>query len=99
MQEDTYKKIRESLSFEKSGEEVYVEIGMKNVPPKIKTKTIVDFLETLFEGAIDQLEAPVIPDPGSKESIHEPSTEDAKEASTLSEKEFEKLMDNWLKKK
>lgn len=101
MIEGTCKKIKKSLHFTGSGEKVYVEIGMEDVRPKVTAKTIIPFLKTLFQETIKELEDPQTPDtaPNEKEDIHEPSTEDAKEASTLSEKEFEKLMDNWLKKK
>lgn len=97
MQEDTYKKIRKSFRFETSGEEIYVEIGTKNVPPRIKTETVIDFLKTLFEETIDQLEAPVMPDTGSKaEDPHRSSAGDIKEADMLRQEEFEKLMQGWI---
>ncbi len=99
MQEDTYKKIRKSFRFETSGEEVYVEIGTKNVPPNIRTGTVIDFLKALFEETIDQLEAPAIPDTGPKaEDPHRSSAGDIKEADMLSQEEFEKLMQGWLQK-
>ena len=100
MQEDTCKKIKKSLRFEKGGEAIYVEIGMENIPSRIETKKVVAFLKTLFEEAIDQLEVPGTPDaaPKAKGSTHGPSAEDVREAVALSEKEFEKLMDGWLRK-
>lgn len=98
MQEDTYKKIKKSLRFEGSGEEVYVEIGMKNVPPTIKIKAVVDFLRSLFEEAINQLEDPVIPDERPRvEDHHRSSAGDIKEAD-ISQEEFEKFMQEWIQK-
>ena len=57
MQEDTCKKIKKSLCFEKSKEAFHVEIAMKNVRPGIETATIVSFLETSFKNAIEDLRA------------------------------------------
>lgn len=100
MQEDTYKKIKKSLRFEESGEEVYVEIGMKNVPPKIKTKAIIGFLKPLFEEAISQL------DDGADEdavgATYELSAKDTKELEEeldkISKEDFEKNMQEWIQK-
>ena len=94
MQEDTCKKIKKSLRFEKGGEAFYVEIGMENIPSRTETKKVVAFFKTLFEEAIDQLEVPGTPDaaPKAKGSTCGPSAEDVKEAIEVGEKEFEKLM-------
>ncbi len=85
MQEDTYKKIRESFRFKESGEEIYVEIGMKNVPSGIETGALIDFFKTLFDEAIGQLNDPVIPDTEQKEHDHGFSAEGAKEFDALSQ--------------
>lgn len=98
MIQDTCKRIKKSLRSTESGEVIYVEIGMENIQPRVTTGMVVFFLKNLFEETIGELEAPVIPDTGSKEDARGVPAEDAKEASTLSEKGFEKLMDNWLKK-
>lgn len=98
MQEDTCKKIRESFRFKESGEEIYVEIGMKNVPSGIETGALIDFFKTLFDETIGQLNDPVIPDTRSEERPHGLSVGDEKVAVTLSGEEFERLMQEWIQK-
>ncbi len=51
MAEKTIKTIKKSLSFEKSGETLSVEIGLENISPNVGTDTIISFLDTLFERA------------------------------------------------
>lgn len=96
MQEDTCKKIRESFRFKESGEEIYVEIGMKNVPSGIETGALIDFFKTLFDEAIGQLNDPVIPDTRSEERPHGLSVGDEKVAVTLSGEDFERLIQGWI---
>lgn len=98
MQEDTCKKIRESFRFKESGEEIYVEIGMKNIPFGIETGALIDFFKTLFDETIGQLNDPVIADTGSEERPHGPFAGDEKAAVTLSGEDFERLMQGWTQK-
>ncbi len=49
MAEKTIKTIKKSLSFEKSGETLSVEISLENVSPNVGMDTIISFLDTLYE--------------------------------------------------
>ncbi|MCI8789103.1 MAG: hypothetical protein HFH92_08350 [Lachnospiraceae bacterium] len=48
MAEKTIKTIKKSLSFEKSGETLSVEISLENVSPNVGMETIISFLDTLY---------------------------------------------------
>lgn len=55
MAEGTIKTIKKSLSFEKSGETLSIEIGLENVSPNVGVDTIISFLDTLYENAKEDL--------------------------------------------
>ena len=96
MQEKNRKKIKKSIYFENTGETFSVEIGVEDASPETKREMVIPFLETLFKRAIGQLDAPVIPDTGPGECLHVLSTEDEKAAGTFDEREFERLMQEWI---
>lgn len=55
MKESTTKSIKKSLTFEKSGETLSVEISMKDVSSKHETEAAMPLLDTLFEKAKKEL--------------------------------------------
>ena len=52
MEEKTCKGIQKSLTFDKSGETLSVEIHLKNVSPELKKE---NFLDTLYQSAKDAI--------------------------------------------
>lgn len=55
MKESEVKKVKKELEFERRGETLTVEIGIKNVSPEIKQDTISSMLDTLYENAKNSL--------------------------------------------
>lgn len=55
MEEKTCKGIQKSLTFDKSGETLSVEIHLKNVSPELKKENLSDFLDTLYQSANDAI--------------------------------------------
>lgn len=55
MEEKTCKGIQKSLTFDKSGETLSVEIHLKNVSPELKKENLSDFLDTLYQSAKDAI--------------------------------------------
>lgn len=53
--EKTTRTVKESIGFEKSGESFSVEIALENVSPTISSDTIIQFLDTLFEKAKENI--------------------------------------------
>lgn len=53
MEESMCKCIKKSLNFEKSGETLSVEIRLENVSPETNQKTLLSFLDTIYQSAKD----------------------------------------------
>ena len=55
MIEKIQKSIKKTLEFEKNGETFSVEVNLVNVSPQIEKQTIKDFLNQLYEDAINSI--------------------------------------------
>lgn len=55
MNEKTCKKIKKTLEFENSEEIFSLEIALENISPELDKKTIMSFLDTIYERLKDEI--------------------------------------------